>query len=206
MQSESHVLWWNAFKQGDWDAFTALYGEFYELLNNYGRKFTQDADLIQDVVHDLFVRLWTTRARLGNPVSVKNYLYKALRSTLFRKIQSLSKFVELDNESGEGGFSVNFTPDPSLRQEELELRKQVIALVNTLPARQQEIIFLRFYEGMSYEEISAIMDINMSSTYKLLYKALDNLQKVSDKRFWMVIIILFFLFRNFSKKIPVPEG
>ena len=206
MQSESHVLWWNAFKQGDWDAFTALYGEFYELLNNYGRKFTQDADLIQDVVHDLFVRLWTTRARLGNPVSVKNYLYKALRSTLFRKIQSLSKFVELDNESGEGGFSVNFTPDPSLRQEELELRKQVIALVNTLPARQQEIIFLRFYEGMSYEEISAIMDINMSSTYKLLYKALDNLQKVSDKRFWMVIIILFFLFRNFSKKIPVPGG
>ncbi|MVT09938.1 RNA polymerase sigma factor [Chitinophaga tropicalis] len=206
MQSESHVLWWNAFKQGDWDAFTALYGEFYELLNNYGRKFTQDADLIQDVVHDLFVRLWTTRARLGNPVSVKNYLYKALRSTLFRKIQSLSKFVELDNESGEGDFSVNFTPDPSLRHEELELRKQVIALVNTLPARQQEIIFLRFYEGMSYEEISAIMDINMSSTYKLLYKALDNLQKVSDKRFWMVIIILFFLFRNFSKKIPVPEG
>ena len=206
MQSESHVLWWNAFKQGDWDAFTALYGEFYELLNNYGRKFTQDADLIQDVVHDLFVRLWTTRARLGNPVSVKNYLYKALRSTLFRKIQSLSKFVELDNGSGEGGFSVNFTPDPSLRHEELELRKQVIALVNTLPARQQEIIFLRFYEGMSYEEISAIMDINMSSTYKLLYKALDNLQKVSDKRFWMVIIILFFLFRNFSKKIPVPEG
>lgn len=206
MQSESHVLWWNAFKQGDWDAFTALYGEFYELLNNYGRKFTQDGDLIQDVVHDLFVRLWTTRARLGNPVSVKNYLYKALRSTLFRKIQSLSKFVELDNASGQGGFSVNFIPDPSFRQEELELRKQVIALINTLPARQQEIIFLRFYEGMSYEEIAAIMDINMSSTYKLLYKALDNLQKVSDKRFWMVVSVLFFLFRNFSKKIPVPGG
>ncbi|ACU63872.1 RNA polymerase sigma factor [Chitinophaga pinensis] len=206
MQSESHVLWWNAFKQGDWDAFTALYGEFYELLNNYGRKFTQDADLIQDVVHDLFVRLWTTRARLGNPASVKNYLYKALRSTLFRKIQSLSKFVELDNASGQGAFAVNFIPDASFRQEEQELRNQVIALVNTLPARQQEIIFLRFYEGMSYEEISVIMDINMSSTYKLLYKALDNLHKVSDKCFLTFLSIMIFLFRNFSKKIPVTEG
>lgn len=200
MQSESHALWWHAFKQGDWDAFTALYGEFYELLNNYGRKFTRDADLIQDVVHDLFVRLWTTRARLGDPVSVKNYLYKALRSTLFRKIQSLSKFVELDNE---GGFEVNFIPDASFRQEEQELRKQVIALVNTLPPRQQEIIFLRFYEGMSYEEIAVIMDINMSSTYKLLYKALDNLQKVSDKRF---LTILFCLFLLMKKNNLVLEG
>lgn len=198
MQSESHVLWWNAFKQGDWDAFTALYGEFYELLNNYGRKFTQDADLIQDVVHDLFVRLWITRTRLATPASVKNYLYKALRSTLFRKIQSLSKFVELDND--QGSFTVNFIPDPSFRQEEQELRNQVIALVNTLPARQQEIIFLRFYEGMSYEEISVIMDINMSSTYKLLYKALDNLQKVSDKRFLTTLTVLFFLSKVFSKK------
>jgi RNA polymerase sigma factor (sigma-70 family) len=193
MQSESHALWWNAFKQGDWDAFTALYGEFYELLNNYGRKFTRDADLIQDVVHDLFVRLWTTRTKLGDPVSVKNYLYKALRSTLFRKIQSLSKFVELDNE---GGFEINFIPDASFRQEEQELRKQVIALVNTLPPRQQEIIFLRFYEGMSYEEIAVIMDINMSSTYKLLYKALDNLQKVSDKRFLTILFCMFFLIKK----------
>jgi RNA polymerase sigma factor (sigma-70 family) len=200
MQSESHALWWNAFKQGDWDAFTALYGEFYELLNNYGRKFTRDADLIQDVVHDLFVRLWTTRARLGDPASVKNYLYKALRSTLFRKIQSLSKFVELDNE---GGFEVNFIPDASFRQEEQELRKQVIALVNTLPPRQQEIIFLRFYEGMSYEEIAVIMDINMSSTYKLLYKALDNLQKVSDKRFLTILFCMFFLIK---KNTLVLEG
>jgi RNA polymerase sigma factor (sigma-70 family) len=198
MQSESHVLWWNAFKQGDWDAFTALYGEFYELLNNYGHKFTKDADLIQDAVHDLFVRLWTTRTRLGNPASVKNYLYKALRSTLFRKIQSVAKFVELDNESR--GFEVNFIPDASFRQEEQELRKQVIALVNTLPARQQEIIFLRFYEGMSYDEIASIMDINMSSTYKLLYKALDNLQKVSDKRFLTTILCLFLLYKNLSKK------
>ena len=198
MQSESHVLWWNAFKQGDWDAFTALYGEFYELLNNYGHKFTKDADLIQDAVHDLFVRLWTTRTRLGNPASVKNYLYKALRSTLFRKIQSVSKFVELDNEGR--GFEVNFIPDASFRQEEQELRNQVIALVNTLPARQQEIIFLRFYEGMSYDEIASIMDINMSSTYKLLYKALDNLQKVSDKRFLTTILCLFLLYKNLSKK------
>jgi len=204
MQSESHVLWWNAFKQGDWDAFTALYGEFYELLNNYGRKFTRDEDLVHDVVHDLFVRIWTTRQRLGQPVSVKNYLYKAFRSTLFRKIQSLSKFVELEGEGG--GFTVNFIPDASFRQEEQELRKQVIEMVNTLPARQQEIIFLRFYEGMSYEEISVIMDINMSSTYKLLYKALDNLQKASNKRTWLLISCLFFLLKNFSKKIPIPEG
>jgi DNA-directed RNA polymerase specialized sigma24 family protein len=112
----------------------------------------------------------------------------------------------LDGEAGESGFEVNFIPDASFRQEEQELRKQVIALVNTLPARQQEIIFLRFYEGMSYEEIAVIMDINMSSTYKLLYKALDNLQKVSDKRFLTIFFCLFLLCKTLPKNNLVLEG
>jgi DNA-directed RNA polymerase specialized sigma24 family protein len=79
--SDSHIVWWNAFKQGDWNAYTSLYEEFYKPLNNYGAKFTGDADLVQDAIHDLFVQLWTSRNNLGAPASVKNYLFKSLRTT-----------------------------------------------------------------------------------------------------------------------------
>ena len=58
-----------------------------------------------------------------------------------------------------------------------KLQQTVGDVLNKLPARQQEIIFLRFYEGLSYEEIADVMGIQLSSTYKLLYKALENLQQ-----------------------------
>jgi RNA polymerase sigma factor (sigma-70 family) len=51
-------------------------------------------------------------------------------------------------------------------------------VINTLPPRQKEIIFLRFYEGLSYDEIADIMSISINSAYKLLYKALENLQQI----------------------------
>jgi DNA-directed RNA polymerase specialized sigma24 family protein len=64
-----------------------------------------------------------------------------------------------------------------LNEEERSLQQTIKGVLHKLPARQQEIIYLRFYDGLSYEEIADIMCINVSSTYKLLYKALENLQQ-----------------------------
>lgn len=53
--------------------------------------------------------------------------------------------------------------------------RELTHLIEDLPKRQKECIYLRFYEGMSYQEISDIMDIEIGSTYKLLYKAIEKL-------------------------------
>jgi RNA polymerase sigma factor (sigma-70 family) len=168
---------WLAFKEGSWDAYTQLYNDHFKMLNNYGYKFTRDVSIIEDAVHDLFIKLWTNRETLGNPASIKNYLYKSLRGILFRKIQGQSRFVDLAGEQDYNfSFEISFDHQIIANEEERELQLKIRSVVNTLPARQQEIIFLRFYEGLGYEEISDIMEINVNSTYKLLYKAFNNLQ------------------------------
>ena len=166
---------WDSFKRGDWDAYTTLYNEHFSLLNNYGYKFTRDLSLIEDSVHDLFVRLWATRNNLGNPVSVKNYLFKSLRHILLRKIQKKTRFSERINDDYYP-FEVTYTHHLPSAMEDRELQQQVRCIIDNLPARQKEIIYLRFYEGLSYEEIADIMSISINSTYKLLYKALQSLQ------------------------------
>lgn len=174
MSYTNHPNTWGAFKKGDWNAYTALYNEHFGLLSNYGYKFTRDASLIEDSVHDLFVRLWATRQNLGDPISVKNYLFKSLRHILLRKIKKTTLFSErLDQDYY--AFQVSYSHPPSAI-EDRELQQQVRCIIDGLPARQQEIIYLRFYEGLSYDEIADIMSISVNSTYKLLYKALDNLQ------------------------------
>jgi RNA polymerase sigma factor (sigma-70 family) len=174
---DDNVAIWLAFKEGSWDAYTRLYNDHFKVLNNYGYKFTRDVNIIEDAIHDLFIKLWTNRATLGNPASIKNYLYKSLRGIIFRKIQGQSRFVGLESETDYNfSFEISFDHQIIANEEERELQYKIKTVVKTLPARQQEIIYLRFYEGLGYDEIADIMEININSAYKLLYKAFNNLQ------------------------------
>ncbi|MBA4056869.1 MAG: sigma-70 family RNA polymerase sigma factor [Marivirga sp.] len=175
-KQEQHSILWNAFKKGDLEAYTSLYHAYYRLLNNYGYKFTKDVDLIEDAIHDLFTSLWTNRENLGNPLSVKNYLYKSIRNILFRKIKAASRFHNLQEDDESIPFEVSYDHQLILNEDEARIQRTIKDVLHKLPARQREIIFLRFYDGLSYEEIADIMCIHVSSAYKLLYKALDNLQ------------------------------
>ncbi|WEA02599.1 RNA polymerase sigma factor [Mucilaginibacter sp. SJ] len=186
---------WLAFKEGSWDAYTQLYNRHFKILNNYGHKFTRDVNVIEDAIHDLFIRLWTNRVGLGTPVSVKNYLFKSLRSIIFRKLQSKSRFVDLEDEAEHNfPFEISFDQQLIADEEEQELQKKIKFHVKALPARQQEIIYLRFYEGLSYDEIADIMGINISSAYKLIYKAFDNLQDVLKVSKLAIVLALYSCF------------
>lgn len=176
MRNEGESILWRSFTQGDWDAYSRLYDSYFGLLNNYGYKFTRETELIEDAVHDLFVRLWTSKERLSNPPSVKNYLFKSMRNILLRKMKREEKFTDIDGQEYPLSFSISYGNETIKRVEDRELQVKIRAFIDTLPSRQQEIIFLRFYEGLSYEEIADIMSISVNSAYKLLYKALDNLQ------------------------------
>lgn len=172
----NETIIWNAFRNGDWEAFSQLYNHHYTLLNNYGYKFTTDINLIEDSIHDLFVKLWQNKSNLGATPSVRNYLFKSFRGILFRKLDALKKFSRLPAEEFAFSFEVSYDDQLVLKENEKEIKNKLLSLLNSLSNRQREIIYLRFYEGMSYEEIADVMSISVSSTYKLLYKALDGLR------------------------------
>ncbi|AMR33218.1 RNA polymerase [Mucilaginibacter sp. PAMC 26640] len=187
---------WLSFKEGDWGAYTELYNRHFKKLNNYGYKFTRDIKVIEDSVHDLFIKLWTNRAGLGTPSSVKNYLFKSLRSVLFRKLNTESRFLKIeDGTEYDFTFEVSFDQQYIADEQARDLQKKIKMVVQTLPARQQEIIYLRFYEGLGYEEIADIMEININSAYKLLYKALNKMQEVLKVSKLAIILSLVALLR-----------
>ena len=194
MRNEANAAVWHSFKEGNWEAYTILYNNYYSLLNNYGYKFTHNSNLIEDAIHDLFVRLWTSRNNLGDPVSVKNYLLKSLRHTLLRKIKSEGKYTAAAAAEYPFGFEVTFSKETGTMLEEKEFRQKVKAVVNALPPRQKEIIYLRFYEEFPYDEIADIMNISIGSAYKLLYKALESLQQAFDPSTLLGMLgLLYFL-------------
>jgi RNA polymerase sigma factor (sigma-70 family) len=205
-KQEQHVLLWNSFKRGDWEAYTRLYHAYYRLLNNYGHKFTKDVNLIEDSVHDLFVTLWTNRNNLGNPLSVKNYLYKSIRNILLKKIKIASRIFHLEEDNESIPFVVSFDHQLISNEEEKRLQQTINEVLNKLPSRQQEIIFLRFYESLSYEEAADIMGIHVSSAYKLLYKALENVQQSLTYTGLGVLTILLKILNNDPSHTPLDQA
>ncbi|MCO4292448.1 sigma-70 family RNA polymerase sigma factor [Solitalea sp. MAHUQ-68] len=200
---DQHI--WTSFKNGDENSFELLFRKFVNPLYNYGSKFTSDKDLIKECIQELYVTLWTRKEFLGDPASLKNYLYKSFRTTIYKRLNNNSKNVSLE-ESEEYPFHVDYGIDHDLIKSEnkqhltRELEKAMAALTD----RQREAIFLKFYEGLSYEEIAAIMDITVKGTYKLMARALAELKTALPPQVKMFLHLLltkpaFKLLESFCK-------
>jgi len=174
---EDNVIW-NAFRYGDESSLKVIFDQYYTPLFNYGHKFSQDDHLIEDALQDLFVKLWKNRNNIKETESVKNYLYKSFRRVLLRKLdvqQRKYNFTVLEQGldwSQELGYDQTL-----ISRERLEkIRKNLALALEKMSPRQREVIHLRYYEEMEYEEIAELMQLSPSSTYKLVYKAIDTLR------------------------------
>lgn len=200
MRYEEDLDLWKLFKLGNWAAYEKMYKKYFSILNNYGFKFTRESELVEDAVHDLFVKLWSSRERLSDPESVKNYLFKSMRNILLRKMKKEEKITDIDGQEYPLSFSISYSTEIFQRIEDRELRAKIRSFIETLPARQQEIIFLRFYENLSYQEIAGVMSITTNSAYKLLYKALESLHSTFGGSYSMSILLGLKIFPNFFLK------
>lgn len=167
---------WTQFLPGDHLALDALVKRHYNLLYQYGCKFTRDAALVKDCIQDLFLYLWHKRNTINETASVEHYLMKALRRRLGR---ALSKSGSTEGLSFIEFKDANATPDDQLIQQEQKavLADRIRKCILQLSKRQQEIIYLRFYLNASPAEIADIMQLNRQSVYNLLNDALNKLRQ-----------------------------
>jgi RNA polymerase sigma factor (sigma-70 family) len=165
---------WQAFCQGSRVAYAWMYEKYVRVLYNYGYKIAQDRQLTEDCIQDLFLTILESRERLSPTDSIKFYLFRALRREIVRKLQQRDRFTS----DAELDFRAVFVCDENWLDAQVA-RDQVAELLrelNHLPPRQKEALFLKFFDGLSYEEVAGVMGIEQSSAYKVVYKALDNLQ------------------------------
>jgi RNA polymerase sigma factor (sigma-70 family) len=171
---------WQSFKQGDRGAFEQLLNQHYDFLLNYGVRFYNDKEFVQDCVHDLFVDLWNRREHLSDVVSVKAYLFKILRRNITKENKRLKWFRNADSILEEGNnFEVEFSIESYLIGREIQaesLQRLQIAL-SKLTKRQREALFLRFSENLSYDEIAEIMGINYRSGVNLIHEAIKAIRQ-----------------------------
>lgn len=182
----SEIEHWQKVQKGDTDSFKLLYIEYSNILYNYGYKISQDEALIKDAIQHVFEVLWKKRNDIELKTSFKYYILTIFRRELVSKIQyqhkAVSQFPEME-------FELSIESKIILDETQQQLRRDMDQAISTLTARQKEILFLKYYENMSYEEISKLMSLNQNSMYKLLSAAIKRLKKHFISVFLSVCLI-----------------
>ena len=169
---------WGQFKNGDGKAFELLYRAYVQVLVNYGLKITADTDLVKDCIQDLFVELWKSRQSLADTTDPKFYLFRALRNKIYRALSQQSFVTEAEIQLSADNLVTGYIElEITAREQELFARQNLQPLLDKLPMRQREVIYIRFYHKFSYETIAALMSMNYQSVQNLVQRALKTLRK-----------------------------
>ncbi len=170
---------WQRLREGDKSALEAIYRSQVAALLQYGLKFTSDQSLVEDCLHDLFVRLWQNRAKLGDTTSVEAYLFASLRRAIIRELKKGQRFDAPERED-DPRFGAELAVDTMITDQEIsdEQAQRLKAAFSKLSDRQREAVYLRYYQEMEYEAICAAMDINYQSVRNLVAAGLRSLRAI----------------------------
>lgn len=189
---------WSAFKSGEEEAFSRLFFAYYNRLFGYGMKLVRDENLVKDVMQDFFLYLFENQESLANEVDkLTSYLLASFRRRLLRENDRRRKEQNLrkENAASKEQLFVLGMDDFLIREESRKMNKQLIArLLNELPPRQREILYLKYYQDLSLPEIAETLSISYQVVANHLYRAIKKLQgsdqtrKFAKKGIWFLFI------------------
>ncbi|MGW9685478.1 RNA polymerase sigma factor [Flagellimonas sp. 2504JD1-5] len=168
---------WSKFKAGDKTAFESVYKSCIDDMYAYGLKLDSDKELIKDCIQEVFIDIFEHRNAISEPNNIKFYVLKALKHTIFKKQKKERKKTKLD-EQAPHAFSAghNFEDKRILSELDEEKKRLVNEALDSLSSKQKEIMYLRFSVGLSYNDISEIVNIDHASVRKQVYRAVKKLR------------------------------
>ena len=169
---------WSSFKKGNELALSMLYKKHVQRLYNYGMHTCRDHDLVLDCLQELFLRLWNKRESISNVYAVKPYLFKSFRRILIHQIVEQRKAAR---NASEDLTAFEFTPsiESTLIEDELKAEqiKRLKDCIQLLSKGQREVIFLKFFNELTYREIADITEMQVDSVYNLVSKTIEILRR-----------------------------
>lgn len=163
----------------DEEIFFSLMGNYYDELFRYGVKFTANVEETKDALNQFFIHFWDNRDKLGKVENLKGYLFVSYKRWLIVHLQKIQKNrpVFLSESLENCGISEHSYEDyleKQIRDEELcAVLKDAIG---SLPPRQRQLLQMRFYEHMGFEEIAQKTSLTIRTVYNKLHEAIKKLR------------------------------
>lgn len=172
-----HVLLWNRVRENGQEALVDLYECLYFNLVSYGVRSCGDTEITKDAINDMFLEIWDQRHKLPEVSNVKSYLFTYLRRKIFAGIRQTKKSSEAADAYADISEHHELSYEECIVaiQTSEEVKQKIKRAMATLTPRQKELIQLRYFDGLSMEEVSKRVGITTKTAYNTLGTALKSL-------------------------------
>ncbi len=173
--------------KGDKKAFRSLYDRYHNEIYAYSLSLLKSKPYAEEIVQDVFLKIWTKRKKLDVSLSFKSYLYTITRNMCFNFLKKAAHEIKLreqvffqsqiskspDNYHSKNIESDDFA-DGNIQEAEIEeIKQQAIGL---LPPKRRQIFEMSRNEGKSYADISKELGISVSTVKSQMSKALETIR------------------------------
>ena len=170
-----------ALKNSDKKAFTWIYNKYIHKLCFYAEKIAENMETAEDIVHDLFEKLWDNRNELAINSSLKSYLYNSIRNNYLSYLthkKVIRNHIEytLTMEDSDSWQRTTDNENPLSILISKEIKSETGKAIEALPARCKEV-FLLWEEGFSYKEIAEESGITLGSVRAQITRAKNKLRE-----------------------------
>lgn len=187
--------WVAALKNGNALAFDELFRIYGKRLYHFSLGYLKSKTDAEEVVQEVFMKIWYNRSSLDPELSFNAYLFKIAYRHIaerFRKISQEQKYLhDIASET------LVFSEEMDERANYQSLLEMVERLIQKLPERQKEVIVLRRIEGLSVADIAARLNISPKTVEHHITEALKNIKAGLDPE--SIAGLLFFVL--FVKKV-----
>ena len=177
-EEDNNNIHWERLRKGDKQALFALYNNTYAHLLRFGLKLCGNDELVKDCITQLFLQLWSKQQQLRPVTNVPAYLFTALKRQLLDQLAYQSKIHAAVNRmtDKEEENELSYEEIIIRVQQDEEMKQRLHRAMQSLTPRQIELVRLKFFEGLSYEQIAAQTSQTVKTAYNTIYDAIKTLR------------------------------
>ncbi len=191
-------------KDNDFIAFETLFKKYYKNLCVFAEHYVGEPEMAKEIVSDFFLKFWENRKNIQITSSVKNYYFASIHNQSLKYLEHLKvlkKYKEYaENRLRQIHFMNSISGDyPLANLISQEIVGEIEAAINNLPDKCKEIFKLSRFENLSYEEISARLNISINTVRKQMSRALEKL-RISLSKYLPLLITNLLMLKYFIFK------
>jgi RNA polymerase sigma-70 factor, ECF subfamily len=174
--------------------FEKLFRQNYSKLCSYANLFLNDPDAAEDVVQEVFFKLWKNRGELAINTTIRSYLYRAVRNGCMNVIDHISvrEAYKLVNEGDIRDNEANMVEEAIVSELEMRIRETI----GRLPAERRKIFIMSRFDGLKYREIADQLNISVKTVENQMYQALRFLRENLTDYLPLILLIFKGVFRD----------
>jgi RNA polymerase sigma-70 factor (family 1) len=165
---------WRSIQQKDGQAFENYYKEHYKIFFLAACNYLKDARLAQEIVNDVFIRIWETAGTIHIESSLKSYIYRAIINTSLNALDKSRREQQRQKE-------LDHRPENTFElrgMEEVELKVRLYAAIDQLPEQCRKVFRMSRFEELKQQEIADRLGISIKTVKNHITHALKQLNKV----------------------------